>query len=111
MKQMKRVRINAGNVGLVFRNGDYTKVITQGTHWLGFGNRVTLYDLTKPFVAPIALELLLKDQMLEAMLNVVEVQDNELVIVYENKNFNAINAMMSPKSLVYMSIRFLNFRV
>jgi regulator of protease activity HflC (stomatin/prohibitin superfamily) len=90
LKQMKRVRINAGNVGLVFRNGDYTKVITQGTHWLGFGDRVTLYDLTKPFVAPIALELLLKNQMLEAMLNVVEVQDNELVIVYENKNFNTV---------------------
>jgi hypothetical protein len=31
---MKRVRINAGNVGLVFKNGDYQSVITQGIHWM-----------------------------------------------------------------------------
>ena len=38
---MKRVRINAGKVGLVFRKGDYQRVITQGTHWL-FLNQIVL---------------------------------------------------------------------
>ena len=28
---MRRVRIHAGQVGLVMRNGDYNRVISQGT--------------------------------------------------------------------------------
>lgn len=88
---MKRVRINAGKVGLVFKNGDYQKVITQGTHWLfGFNLRVLVYDLANSFVAPIALELLLQDKTLEAMLDLVEVKDTELVLVFENKNLKTV---------------------
>ncbi len=81
---MKRVRINAGKVGLVFKNGDYQNVITKGTHWVGLRNVVMVYDLAKAFVAPIALEILLQDQGLEAMLHVIEVKDAELALVSEN---------------------------
>ena len=84
---MKRVRINAGKVGLVFKNGDYLRVITNGIHWLGFNTQVLSYDLSITFLTPIALELLLKDETLEAMLDVVEVKDGELVLVYEKGIF------------------------
>lgn len=84
---MKRVRINAGKVGLVFRGGDYVKVITQGTHWLWLNQHLLQYNLANTFVAPIALEILLKDKALEAMLDVVEVKDNEIVLLYEKGNF------------------------
>lgn len=87
---MKRVRMNAGKVGLVFKKGDYQRVITQGIHWIGFNECVRNYDLTKPFAAPIALELLLQDKTLEAMLHVIEVKDNEIVLVYENGNFKSV---------------------
>ncbi|WP_223034576.1 slipin family protein [Hanstruepera marina] len=87
---MKRVRINAGKVGLVFKNGDYLRVITQGKHWLGFNQRVLMYDLANTFVAPIALELLLKDETLKAMLDVIEVKDGELVLIYEKGNFKTV---------------------
>ncbi|GAA3510157.1 slipin family protein [Aquimarina addita] len=89
---MKRVRINAGKVGLIFNKGDYQRIITKGTYWLGFGERVIQYDLTQSFVAPIALDLLLEDATLEAMLHVIEVKDNEIVLVYENHNFKTILA-------------------
>ncbi|GAA0730966.1 slipin family protein [Aquimarina litoralis] len=87
---MKRVRINAGTIGLVFRKGDYNRVITQGTYWLGWNERITIYDLSKPFTAPVALEILLKDKTLEDMLHVIEVKDNEIVLVYENGNFKSV---------------------
>lgn len=87
---MKRVRINAGKVGLVFKRGDYQKVITQGTHWVGFRNAVMIYDLAKAFVAPIALEILLQDQGLEAMLHIIEVKDAELALVSENGNLKQV---------------------
>ena len=87
---MKRVRIHAGNVGLVFKNGDYKRVITQGTHWLGFNERVLIYALNIQFHAPQALEILLKDDVLVNMLTVINVEDNEIVLVYENNNFKHV---------------------
>lgn len=90
---MLRVRINAGKVGLVFKKGDYVKVITEGLHWLGFNQRVLMYDLSTSFTTPIALEVLLKDEVLAAMLDVVEVKDGEIVLLYEKGNFkNVLNA-------------------
>ncbi|EDP71029.1 hypothetical protein FBALC1_01057 [Flavobacteriales bacterium ALC-1] len=87
---MKRVRINVGKVGLVFKRGDYVRVITQGIHWIGFYERVALYDLGTSFVAPIALEILLKDEVLSAMLDVLEIKDGELVLLYEKGNFKTV---------------------
>lgn len=87
---MKQVRINAGKVGLVFKKGDYQKVLTKGKYWLSFWQKVYKYDLSEVFHAPIALELLVKDESLEAMLDVIEVKDNELVLVFENKIFKNV---------------------
>lgn len=87
---MKRVRINAGKVGLVFRKGDYVRALAKGVYWLLFNEKVLVYDLSQAFHSPIALELLLKDNILEAMLDVIEVKDNELVLVYENDNFKRV---------------------
>ena len=84
---MKRVRINVGKIGLVFKNGDYQKVITQGTHWLKLNQNVMIYDLAQQFYAPIAIEILLKDESLANILEVIDVKDNELVFVFENENF------------------------
>ena len=87
---MKRVKINAGKVGLVFKGGDYQKVITQGTHWLFLNQNVIVYDVTQEFRTSVALEILLKDEVLTEMLDVIEVQDNELVLVYESNNFKRV---------------------
>lgn len=88
---MKRVTINQGKVGLVFKNNDYQKVLTQGTYWLfGFNQRVQIYDLTEAFHCFVALEILLQDEQLANMLDVIEVKDNELVLVYENSNFKTV---------------------
>ncbi|WP_138432366.1 slipin family protein [Winogradskyella algicola] len=87
---MLRVRINAGKVGLVFKKGDYVRVITEGLHWLGFNQRVQMYNLSTSFTAPIALEILLKDEVLAAMLDVVEVKDGGIVLLYEKGNFKNV---------------------
>lgn len=85
---MKRVRVNDGQVCLVFRNGDYKRVLTKGVYWLGFGERISLHSLTEAFTdLPVAFEILQKDAKLVAMLEVVEVMDNELVLLYKNKQF------------------------
>jgi regulator of protease activity HflC (stomatin/prohibitin superfamily) len=87
---MKRVRINAGKVGLVFKNGDYQKVITQGSYWLFLNQNVIVYNLALEFNATVAIEILLKDATLARMLAIVDVKDNEFVMVYENDNFTKV---------------------
>ena len=94
---MKRVRIHAGNVGLVFKNGNYARVITAGKYWIKFNEQVILYDTTKSFHAPKALEILLEDEALAKLLTVVDVKDNEIVLVYEGNNFkNVLTAGRHP---------------
>ena len=87
---MKQVRINAGNVGLVFKSKDYKRTISQGKHWLGFNERVINYDMLLPFNAPIALDILLQDETLLEKLHVIEVKDSELVLVFENNLFKQV---------------------
>src|SRR5687767_4486199 len=87
---MKRIRINTGKIGLVFRNDNYRKVVTEGAYWLLPNEDVFEYDLTKPFHPSIDLNILLRDEQLENMLTVVEVKDNEIALQYENGNFKIV---------------------
>jgi hypothetical protein len=87
---MKRIRINTGKIGLVFRNGNYKKIVTEGAYWLFPNEDVMQYDLTKPFHPAIDLNILLKDEQLASILSVVEVRDNEIALQYENGNFKNV---------------------
>src|SRR5690349_24992479 len=87
---MQRIRINIGKIGLVFRNGNYKRVVTEGAYWLLPNEDAFVYDLTKPFHPSIDLNILLKDAELANMLIVVEVRDNEIVLQYENGNFKYV---------------------
>ena len=84
---MMTIRIQEGKVALVFRNGDYKRVLKPGFHFTGLFDEVRVYDTALPFNPTIALELLLRDAELAAMLTVVEVADNQLVLMYRNGNF------------------------
>lgn len=89
---MKRVLINTGKIGLVFKKGNYRKVLTEGSYWLFPGEKVTVYDMNKPFFAPVDLNILIRDKNLSDLLIIVEVADNEIVLQYENKNFKSVLA-------------------
>lgn len=88
---MKKVRINKGKVGLVFKNGDYQRVITAGVYWLGLRVKVYTYNLAEALNrVPVALELLLADEKLAAMLHVIDVLDNQIVIVLKNGKYSQV---------------------
>ncbi|MBL7741403.1 MAG: slipin family protein [Chitinophagaceae bacterium] len=81
---MKKVKVNAYQVALVFRDGEYKRVLTAGSYWFWKNEAVYVYDITKPFGAPVELNILLQDKALADILHVVEVKDNEIVLQYEN---------------------------
>ncbi len=87
---MKRVIVNKGKIGLVFKRGNYKKLLTDGIYWITPNKKVFLYDLAKPFYPTIELNILLKDEELTRHLHVVEVGDNEIALQYENGNFKTI---------------------
>ncbi len=89
---MKRIRINTGKIGLVFKNGNYKRVVTEGAYWFLPNEDVFLYDMTKSFHPSIELNILLRDEQLANMLTVIEVQDNEIALQYENNNLKNVLA-------------------
>jgi regulator of protease activity HflC (stomatin/prohibitin superfamily) len=81
---MKRIRINAYQVALVFKNGEYKRMLTEGVYWLWGAERAMVYQLNQQFNAPVELNILLKDSMLANALYVVEVKENEIVLQYQD---------------------------
>lgn len=80
---MKRVIVNTYQVGLVFKNNVYKRMLPEGTYWL-WNEDAFVYDITKPFVALVDLNILLQDAALRNALIVVDVKDNEIALQYEN---------------------------
>lgn len=80
---MKNVKVNAYQIALVFKRGVYQRMLKEGSYWL-WNEDVFIYDINKPFNAPIELNILLQDAELANVLYVVEVKDNEIVLQYEN---------------------------
>jgi hypothetical protein len=81
---MKKVTINAYQIGLVFKNGAYQGLLKEGSYWFWLDKTVLIYDKTKPFNPPVELNILLQDMQLLDSLHVIEVKDSEIALQYEN---------------------------
>jgi len=87
---MKRVTVNTNSVGLVYKRKELKRVLTAGSYWLGFFENIEVYDQSKNFYASTELDLLLLNKTFKDLVNLVEVKDNELVLVYQNGNFKQV---------------------
>src|SRR5690242_13457963 len=95
---MKKVKVNAYQVGLVFKNDAYQKMLLAGTYWFWKNEVVHVYDITKQFIPPVELNILLQDERLADLLQVIEVKDNEMALQYEN---GLLKAVMTPGRYVF----------
>lgn len=84
------MKINAYQVGLVFKNGELKSVLQTGRHLKPFGANVQLFDMTKEFNAPLDWAILEKNTQLTDLLEIVDVADNELVIEYRDGRFSKV---------------------
>jgi regulator of protease activity HflC (stomatin/prohibitin superfamily) len=87
---MKYITIAANQVGLVFKNEALIKILRSGSHWIGFGATCELYNLAEVFSPAGELSVLLQNSELAAMLDVVEVADNEIGLLYKDKHFRQV---------------------
>lgn len=81
--------VKANEVALVLKNGNIVRVEEQGKFW-NITGQVLMYDKTLSFVPPIQLNIALQNQKLASMLEVVEVKDNEIVLLFINRNFKDV---------------------
>ncbi|MBO9200124.1 MULTISPECIES: slipin family protein [Niastella] len=81
---MKTIRVNAYEVGLVFKQGAYKRMLKEGKYWFWGKETVKIYNVTNPFNAPVELNILLQDTELAEALHVVEVKADEIVLHYKN---------------------------
>ncbi len=85
---MKRVIINSNYVGLVFKNKELTNVLTAGQYWIGFWETVEVFNMSQPFFPSQELNVLLQNEQLSELLEVLEVKDYEIALLYKDGNFN-----------------------
>jgi len=87
---IKKVRINAYQVGLVFENKKLVKVLEEGIFWILGNKEVMVFEKKQSFVAPIELNLLLHNEALASLLEIVEIADNEIVLYFVNGIFKEV---------------------
>jgi hypothetical protein len=80
---MKQTVINQYQIGLVFKNGAYKMMLREGKYWT-WNKEVKVFNMDKPFEAPVELNILLQDTELANALSIVEVKDAEVCLQYEN---------------------------
>ena len=84
---MKRVKINAWKKGLVFRDGNFRKLLNEGVHWIRITDQVVEYDMSKQFYSACNINILLSNVDFVNAIILVEVKDNEIALKYENGLF------------------------
>ena len=87
---IKKIKIKAYQIGLVFENRKLIEVIQEGNFWI-FGNKnVVVYEMSETFSSTVELEILLQNQVLSALLQVVEIADSEIALYFVNGIFKEI---------------------
>jgi len=87
---MKRTRINVGKVAIIFKNGDYNRLIMEGSHWLSMRENAVMYPKSVMLRVPEMIDVMLTDKHFKQATEVIEIADNEIALSYVGKNFSEI---------------------
>ena len=87
---IKRIKIQAYQVGLVFENRKLVEVLQEGNFWILGNKEVQVFEMNRTFIAPIEINILLQNETLAAMLEIIDVADNEIVLYFVNGIFKEV---------------------
>ncbi|WP_300668903.1 slipin family protein [Soonwooa sp.] len=87
---MKNLNVKLNEVALVFKNERLIDVLIEGKYWVGFGKETNVFELSKNFPKFENIDYLLKEEKFAALVDVVELKDNEVALMYENKNYVSV---------------------
>jgi len=88
---MKKIIINENQIGLLFENGKYIKLLEAGKYRIGRNKEIEILDTRKPFSSQnCRIETLLTDKNFEEKISVVEVSDEQLALHFINGKFTNV---------------------
>lgn len=88
---MKCITVYAYEIALIMKRGKLVQVLTEGNHWIGFGKRSYIYDLTKSFpLLTTELTLMAESPLLEPYLDVVSIKDGEIGVEMIDGKFSKV---------------------
>ena len=82
--------INNQSVGLLFKNGNYERMLLPGNHFIWPGSNLEIFTRGTYIPAHIPLAAIVKDDRVKAELRVIEVKDNEIGLHFKNGNFQHV---------------------
>lgn len=84
---MRRIKVNAYETALVFKDGQLERVLGMGKYWILPNSHVEKFYQKGIFDTEYDIHLLLENEDLASLLDVIDVRDNEVILRYENGNF------------------------
>ncbi|MDM1044127.1 slipin family protein [Myroides sp. 1354] len=87
---MKKLQVKTNHVALVFNQGELQKVYTAGQYWLWGNKEIIEYNQSELFPMRRDMDALLKNEQLLGLLDIVDVMDDEIIVVYKNKVFYTV---------------------
>lgn len=87
---MKRVNIAANHVGFVVKDEEVRRILVAGKYWVGFGERLALHDMAKPFQTNYDVDVLLQKDGFAPLVELVEVADGNICLVFINEIFSKV---------------------
>lgn len=87
---LKNVQIKAYQVGLVYKNRKLMEILEEGNYWVLGNKSIEIHEMKDPFKTTNDLNLLLQNENLSSKLEVIDVKDGEIVLVYENGIFKEV---------------------
>lgn len=85
---MKKVTLQENEVALVYKNNKIINVIFNGTYWFFSGEKVERFNTSEEF--PNLYEGVFGNDLLKNHLEIINVADDELVLKYQNNNFQSV---------------------
>ncbi len=90
---LRRVKIREHERGLVFRDGDFQRLLAPGRHWilgLAFKVRVEKVSVREAHFAHKDLEVIVRAGALDGLAEVLDLKDYERAVVWLNGRFDTI---------------------
>ncbi|QBQ41406.1 slipin family protein [Sphingobacterium psychroaquaticum] len=106
---MKRVTVDVNQVGLVVKNNVVKRALRAGSYWIGFGAKLETYNMSHNFVTPHNIDALLQVDGFKEMVEVVEVADDQICIVYLNNNF--YNVLSAGRHFFWKGLQTYRFQI
>lgn len=87
---MKRLVVNAGYVALIYKKGDFKRLLTQGEHWLGFKEEARVFNMAYPLNIDTNINILVQNTKFKELTDVFNVRDTEIVLAFEDGVFKSV---------------------